>query len=1018
MHFIKHYVLVVLLVICNFAFSQDITLYQQFNGNYDYTAFGNTLNITENGANSPCTILTSSSAALNLEPNQEVVAAFLYWAGSGPGDFDVTFNQVPISAERTFNLTYNQSGTDYIYFAAFAEVTQQVQNTGNGNYTLADLDLTDVIPAYCSPPGSGTNFGGWAVTVVYEDSTLPINQVNIFDGLESVNRNNQTLEITLNNLMVLDTEGAKIGFLAWEGDAEIAVNETLRINGYILSNPPLNPPNNAFNGTNSFTGSNTLYNMDIDFYPISGYINVGDTSATIQLTSGQDFVMINNIITVLNTELPDATISIDNTVGGTECNNRELTVDYTVYNLNSTALLPAPTPIAFYADNILVAQAATINDIPIDGQESGSVSFTVPAEIGADFILKAVVDDIGNGTGIVRELNEDNNEDEIAFHLLENPVINRLHDLEKCDIVGDEYFDLTEATSQIDPIYELSFHLSEEDAENNTNPILNPETFRNTENPQTIYIRVSNPDCFLIDSFTVTVLDCPLPDATISLDNLLGDMECGNRELTIDYTVYNLESLGILPAGTPIAFYADDLLIAQSATVTDIPIDGYEEGSITFTVPEEIGSDFILKIVVDDIGNGTGIIEELDETNNEDGIPVHLLINPIITGLKNLENCEVIDGDHFDLTESTSEIDPIYDLSFHLSEEDAENNVNSIPHPENFQNTENPQTIYVRVANPDCFLVDSFTVTVIFCPIPDATVDFPEINACRNRILLLPFTVYNLEATGPLPANVPIAFYADEIPLNLAYTKNSIPVGGSETNEVQLFLPDNLADTFTLTAIVNEDFNGNHTVEEIRMDNNSFSRQVSFESIPPIPNLPNLIKCDEGFNTATFDLTVQDNLVYSGSDGLVVYFTSLEDALENSNPISSPSDYKNVSDPQTIYVRFDNDICFATASFLLKTEKCAPFIPQGFSPNNDGINDVFEISNLLDVYPNFELEIYSRNGNLIHTGHNQDGFWDGVATKGLLFRGSLVPVGTYYYVLMLNDPNYPEPFIGWVYVNY
>ena len=59
---------------------------------------------------------------------------------------------------------------------------------------------------------------------------------------------------------------AKIGFTAWEGDSNLAVNETLRVNGNIISNPPLNPEENAFNGTNSFTGSSQLYNMDLDFY--------------------------------------------------------------------------------------------------------------------------------------------------------------------------------------------------------------------------------------------------------------------------------------------------------------------------------------------------------------------------------------------------------------------------------------------------------------------------------------------------------------------------------------------------------------------------------------------------------------------------------------------------------------------------------------------------------------------------------------------------------------------------------
>ena len=101
----------------------------------------------------------------------------------------------------------------------------------------------------------------------------------------------------------MDTNGAKIGFIAWEGDAGLAVNEVLTMNGITLSNPPLNPANNAFNGTNSFTNDSNLFNMDIDVYPIENTINVGDTSATIQLTSGQDLVMVNNIITVLNSQL-------------------------------------------------------------------------------------------------------------------------------------------------------------------------------------------------------------------------------------------------------------------------------------------------------------------------------------------------------------------------------------------------------------------------------------------------------------------------------------------------------------------------------------------------------------------------------------------------------------------------------------------------------------------------------------------------------------------------------------------
>ena len=146
--------------------------------------------------------------------------------------------------------------------------------------------MTETIDFYCT--GNSTNFAGWAITLVYEDPTFNLRNVNIFDGLESVNISENELTIILDNLNVIDSNGAKIGFLAWEGDSLLAVEESLRINGQLTENPPLNPGNNAFNSTNSFTGSSELYNMDIDVYNVEDVINAGDTQAVIDLTSGQD----------------------------------------------------------------------------------------------------------------------------------------------------------------------------------------------------------------------------------------------------------------------------------------------------------------------------------------------------------------------------------------------------------------------------------------------------------------------------------------------------------------------------------------------------------------------------------------------------------------------------------------------------------------------------------------------------------------------------------------------------------
>ncbi|MEX2349491.1 MAG: gliding motility-associated C-terminal domain-containing protein, partial [Flavobacteriaceae bacterium] len=125
--------------------AQDIELYEQFNGRYDFIAIGNTMNLQENGIGVPCQILTSSDATLGLSASQTVVAAYLYWAGSGNGDFQVELNGTPITADRTFN---DAIDAQRVFFAAFKNVTSLLQNTGNGVYTLSELDLTNVIPPY------------------------------------------------------------------------------------------------------------------------------------------------------------------------------------------------------------------------------------------------------------------------------------------------------------------------------------------------------------------------------------------------------------------------------------------------------------------------------------------------------------------------------------------------------------------------------------------------------------------------------------------------------------------------------------------------------------------------------------------------------------------------------------------------------------------------------------------------------------------------------------------------------
>ena len=92
-------------------------------------------------------------------------------------------------------------------------------------------------------------------------------------------------------------------------------------------------------------------------------------------------------------------------------------------------------------------------------------------------------------------------------------------------------------------------------------------------------------------------------------------------------------------------------------------------------------------------------------------------------------------------------------------------------------------------------------------------------------------------------------------------------------------------------------------------------------------------------------------------------------------------------------------------------------IPDGFSPNGDGINDEFVIENLPIVYPNFGLEIYNRYGNLLYKGNNNNQNWNGTTSEnGLNLGSNLLPTGVYFYILNFND-GVRKPVQGRVYLS-
>ncbi len=60
------------LLLPTFLIAQQVELYQQFNGKYDFTAFGNTLNASANPSGN-CVTLHQCSTDLVLTPAQSII---------------------------------------------------------------------------------------------------------------------------------------------------------------------------------------------------------------------------------------------------------------------------------------------------------------------------------------------------------------------------------------------------------------------------------------------------------------------------------------------------------------------------------------------------------------------------------------------------------------------------------------------------------------------------------------------------------------------------------------------------------------------------------------------------------------------------------------------------------------------------------------------------------------------------------------------------------------------------------
>ena len=89
--------------------------------------------------------------------------------------------------------------------------------------------------------------------------------------------------------------------------------------------------------------------------------------------------------------------------------------------------------------------------------------------------------------------------------------------------------------------------------------------------------------------------------------------------------------------------------------------------------------------------------------------------------------------------------------------------------------------------------------------------------------------------------------------------------------------------------------------------------------------------------------------------------------------------------------------CSATDSVMVYPGDCGLFLPSAFTPNGDGVNDLFGPVDMIYA-GSYELTVYNRFGQMVFRTNDPGLKWDGTN------KGKAVPTGSYIYMLRMLQP--------------
>jgi gliding motility-associated-like protein len=244
------------------------------------------------------------------------------------------------------------------------------------------------------------------------------------------------------------------------------------------------------------------------------------------------------------------------------------------------------------------------------------------------------------------------------------------------------------------------------------------------------------------------------------------------------------------------------------------------------------------------------------------------------------------------------------------------------------------------------------------------------------------------------PGNLPCAggtatLNSSTIPANVTYTWS----GPGIVNGV--FSPFPIVNTAGIyTVTVTNPLNGcTGTATVSVLQSSVIANAAADVTVGPAPLTVNFTNLSSGANSYTWNL----------GDG------TTSNSTDAANTYTDPGTY-------TVVLFATNGQCSDTHTLTVEVKRGLGIIPEIFTPNGDGHNDVFEIKGL-DSYPKNKLNVFNRWGNPVYFAEPYNNDWDGSPNQAGKTGSGKLPSGTYYYILDLGDEK-TAPFTGFVQLQY